>query len=98
MKMGFNYFSADDIVSNMDEISLSKIFKVFGDERYSKKIAREIIKKRKEKNLKIEDLVQIVDSVKKYQKNKKLILRPCWSHFSSILASLFDTFSASIFG
>ena len=68
MQMGFNDFSADDVVSNMDEISLSKVFKVFGDERYSKKIAREIIKKRKEKNLKIEDLVQIVDSVKKYQK------------------------------
>ena len=34
----------------MDENNLSKVFKVFGDERYSKKIAREIIKKEKKKH------------------------------------------------
>ena len=70
MKMGINDFSANDVISNMDENNLSKVFKVFGDERYSKKIAREIVKKRKEKNIKTEDLVQIIDNVKKYQKTK----------------------------
>ena len=67
--MGINDFSANDVISNMDENNLAKVFKVFGDERYSKKIAREIVKKEK-KNIKTEDLVQIIDNVKKYQKTK----------------------------
>ena len=70
MKMGINDFSADDIISNMEEKNLTKVFKVFGDERYSKKIAKEIVKKRNEKNINTEDLVQIIDNVKKYQKTK----------------------------
>ena len=44
MRMGINDFSANDFISNMDENSLSKVFKIFGGERYSKKIAREIVK------------------------------------------------------
>ncbi len=70
MRMGINDFSANDFISNMDENNLSRVFKIFGDERYSKKIAREIIKKRQFKNIKTEDLVQIIDRVKKYQKSK----------------------------
>ena len=70
MKMGINDFSANDIISNMEEKNLTKVFKVFGDERYSKKIAREIVRIRKFKTIKTEDLVQIIDSVKKYQKTK----------------------------
>ena len=70
MKMGINDFSAHDIISNMEEKNLTRVFKVFGDEKYSKIIAREIVKKRKEKIIKTEDLVQIIDNVKKYQKTK----------------------------
>ncbi len=70
MKMGINDFSANDVISNMNEVNLSKVFKVFGEERYSKKIAREIVNKRKEQIIKTEDLVQIIDNVKKYQKTK----------------------------
>ena len=70
MKMGINDFSAHDIISNMEEKNLTKVFKVFGDERYSKKIAKEIVKKRSEKNINTEDLVQIIDNIKKYQKTK----------------------------
>ena len=70
MRMGINDFSANDLISNMDENNLSRVFKIFGDERYSKKIAREIVRIRKFKTIKTEDLVQIIDSVKKYQKTK----------------------------
>jgi S-adenosyl-methyltransferase MraW len=70
MKMGINDFSADDVISKMDENNLSKVFKVFGDEKYSKKIAKEIVKKRKVKIIKTEDLVKIIDGIKKYQKTK----------------------------
>ena len=70
MRMGINDFSANEIISNMDENNLAKVFKVFGDEKYSKKIANKIVEKRKDKTIKTEDLVQIIDNVKKYQKTK----------------------------
>ncbi len=70
MRMGINEFSANEIISNMDEDNLAKVFKVFGDEKYSKKIAKKIVEKRKDKIIKTEDLVQIIDNVKKYQKTK----------------------------
>ena len=70
MKMGLNDFSANDVVSKMDEKKLAKVFRAFGDERYSRRIAKEIIKKRKDKNIKTEDLVHIIDSVKKYKNTK----------------------------
>ena len=70
MRMGLNDFSANEIISNMDENNLAKVFKVFGDEKYSKKIAKKIVEKRKDKTIKTEDLVQIIDNVKKYQKTK----------------------------
>ena len=70
MRMGINDISANEIISNMDENNLSRVFKVFGDEKYSKKIAKKIVEKRKDKIIKTEDLVQIIDHVKKYQKTK----------------------------
>ncbi len=70
MKMGINDFSANDIISYMDENHLAKVFKVLGDEKYSKKIAKEIVNKRKNNIIKTEDLVKIIDNVKKYQKTK----------------------------
>ncbi len=70
MRMGINDFSANEIISNMDENNLAKVFKVFGDEKYSKKIAKKIVEKRKDKIINTEDLVQIIDNVKKYQKTK----------------------------
>ena len=70
MRMGINDFSANEIISNMDENNLAKVFKVFGDEKYSKKIAKKIAERRKVKIIKTEDLVQIIDNVKKYHKTK----------------------------
>ena len=52
MRMGINDFSADDVVSKMDE-QIFKVFKVFGNETYSKKIVREIVKKEKNRLLKL---------------------------------------------
>ncbi len=70
MRMGMNDFSANEIISNMDENNLAKVFKVFGDEKYSKKIAKKIVENRKDKTIKTEDLVKIIDNVKKYKKKK----------------------------
>jgi len=70
MKMGLNDFSANEAINNLDQKSLEKIFKVFGEEIKSKTISKEIINNRKNKNLNTEDLVNIVDKIKnkKYSK------------------------------
>ena len=71
MRMGINDFSANEVISNMSEESLIKIFKTFGEEKYTKKIVRKIIEIRKTQEIKTENLVGIIESVKKY-KNQKI--------------------------
>ncbi len=71
MRMGINDFSAKEVISYMSEENLIKIFKTFGEEKYSKKIVRKIIEIRKTQEIKTEDLTKIIDSIKKY-KNKKI--------------------------
>jgi len=70
MKMGINDFSCHEVISNMSERNLNKIFKFFGEEKYSKKIAKIIVEKRKKKRIHTEDLTKIIDSVKKFNKSK----------------------------
>ena len=53
MKMGLNEFSANVIVNDFDQSSLSKIFYSFGDEKKANNIARKIINFRKSKILKL---------------------------------------------
>ena len=65
MKMGLNKFSADDVVNKLGQKELAKIFKVFGEENSSKIISKKIISFRKRKNIQTEDLVNIINSVKK---------------------------------
>ena len=69
MRMGINDFSANDVISNMDENNLLKYLKYLVMKNIQKKLLEKLYKKRK-KNIKTEDLVQIIDSVKKYQKTK----------------------------
>ena len=71
MRMGINDFSAKEVISYMSEENLIKIFKTFGEEKYSKKIVRKIVEIRKTQEIKTEDLTKIIDSIKKY-KNKKI--------------------------
>ena len=70
MKMGLNKFSADDIVNKLGQKELAKIFKVFGEENSSKIISKRIISFRKSKNIQTEDLVNIINSVKKKKFSK----------------------------
>ena len=73
MKMGLNKFSAKDVIHNLDRADLEKIFKFFGDEKDSKKIASKIIKNRKVKKIDTKNLVKIVEASKK-KKNYKIHL------------------------
>ena len=51
MRLGLNQFSCDDVISNISEKSLNKIFKIFGEEKNSKLIARRIIQNRNKNKL-----------------------------------------------
>ena len=55
-------FSAYDVVNNYSEGKLASIFKKYGEERYSKSIARKICEERKEKY--IETTFELVDIIK----------------------------------
>ena len=70
MKMGLNKFSADDVVNKLGQKELAKIFKVFGEENSSKIISKRIISFRKSKSIQTEDLVNIINSVKKKKFSK----------------------------
>jgi len=54
----------------MSESNLYKIFKYYGNEKYSKKIARKIVEIRKTKIINTEDLIKIIDSIKKFKYSK----------------------------
>jgi len=70
MKMGLNNFSCHEVILNMSESNLNKIFKYYGEEKYSKKIARRIVEIRKTKIINTKDLTKIVDSVKRFKNYK----------------------------
>ena len=70
MQMGLNNFSSHDVITNIKEKNLYKIFKFFGDEKHSKKIARKIVEVREKKIIDTETLTKIIDEVKKFKNYK----------------------------
>ena len=70
MKMGINNFSAKEVIQNLDEKELEKIFKYFGEEIESKRIAHNIVQDRKTREITTEELVRIIESSKR-KKNYK---------------------------
>jgi 16S rRNA (cytosine1402-N4)-methyltransferase len=71
MKMGINEFSAKDVINKLDENELEKIFKYFGEEKESKRIAHNIVEDRRSREITTEELVRIIDSSKR-KKNYKI--------------------------
>jgi len=70
MKMGINDFSAKEVINNLDEKELSLIFKYFGDEKDSNRIAHNIVEDRATREITTEELVRIIESSKR-KKNLK---------------------------
>jgi 16S rRNA (cytosine1402-N4)-methyltransferase len=70
MKMGINDFSAKDVINILNEKELAKIFKYFGDEGDSKRIAHNIVEDRQTREITTEELVRIIESSKR-KKNYK---------------------------
>ena len=71
MKMGINDFSAKEVINILGENELEKIFKYFGEEKESKRIAHNIVQDRKLKEITTEELVKIIESSKR-KKNYKI--------------------------
>jgi len=71
MKMGINDFSAKEVINNLDEKELSQIFKYFGDEKDSNRIAHNIVEDRVTREITTEELVRIIESSKR-KKNSKI--------------------------
>jgi len=71
MKMGINNFSAKEVINNLEENELEKIFKYFGEEKESKRIAHNIVEDRKKIKIKTKELVKIIKSSKR-KKNYKI--------------------------
>ena len=65
MRMGINDFSAKEVIENLDENELEKIFRYFGEEKESKRIAHNIVQDRKRKKITTEELVNIIESSKR---------------------------------
>ena len=70
MKMGINEFSAKDTINNLDKKELAQIFKYFGDEKDSNRIAHNIVEDRETRKITTEELVRIIESSKR-KKNSK---------------------------
>jgi 16S rRNA (cytosine1402-N4)-methyltransferase len=70
MKMGINDFSAKETIQNLEEKELEKIFKYFGEEIESKRIAHNVVEDREKKIITTEELVRIIKSSKR-KKNYK---------------------------
>ena len=70
MKMGLNNFSARDVIYKLNQQDLEKIFKFFGNEEESKKIAFNIVKNREKIEIDTQKLVQIIENSKKRRNYK----------------------------
>ena len=71
MRMGINDYSAKDVINKLSAKELEIIFKFFGDEKDSKKIAVNIVRERQKKEIDTQSLVRIIEKTK-----KKKILEP----------------------
>ena len=73
MQMGLTEISAEDVINKLDEKNLKLILKILGEEQEAGKITRNIVKARAIKKIDtVKELVQIIESSKKKNYNKKI--------------------------
>ena len=70
MRLGLNDFSAHEVINKLGSNDLQKIFKYFGEEKEAKKIANKIENERVNHEINTQDLVNIIDSVKRGNNSK----------------------------
>jgi 16S rRNA (cytosine1402-N4)-methyltransferase len=73
MRMGLNYLSAYEVINNFDLKTLNDILRIFGEEKDSLRIAKNIIRERKKKLISsIPELVAIIKKSKRREFKKKI--------------------------
>ncbi len=97
MAMGLNEISALEATNNLSELDLKLIIKFLGDEKEASKIAKNIVKFRREKKItRTSDLVKIIEkSKKKYSKNK---INPCTKTFQALRMFVNKEVTELVFG
>ena len=70
MKMGINEFSAKEVINILDEKELAQIFRYFGEEKDSNRIAHNIVEDRATREITTEELVRIIESSKRKNNQK----------------------------
>ncbi len=83
MAMGLNNISALEVINNLSEIDLKSIIRFLGDEEDASKIAKNIVKSRKNKKItQTDELVKIIEESKKKNFSKKI--NPCTKTFQAL--------------
>ena len=85
MRMGSSEKNAYDIINNYEEKNLAKIIFEYGEERYSRRIAKEIVKSRKIKF--ISDTTELSNIIKKcipFKISKKKNIHPATKTFQAL--------------
>ena len=83
MTMGLNQMSAEEAINNLSELDLKLIIKILGEEKEATRIAKNIVKFRKEKKItKVNELVEIIEKSKK--KNYSSKINPCTKTFQAL--------------
>jgi 16S rRNA (cytosine1402-N4)-methyltransferase len=83
MSMGLSQISAQDAINNLSEVNLKLIIKILGEEKEASRIAKNIIKFRREKKItKVTELVKIIEKSKK--KNYATKINPCTKTFQAL--------------
>ena len=83
MTMGLNEISALDAVNNLSEIDLRAVIKILGEEKEAFKIAKNIVKHRRNKKItNTDDLVRIIEKSKKKSFFNKI--SPCTKTFQAL--------------
>ena len=70
MRMGINEFSAKEAINILDKVELAQIFKHFGEEKDSNRIAHNIVEDRNKREITTEELVRIIESSKRKNNSK----------------------------
>ena len=80
MKMGINDFSAKEVINKLDEKELAQVFKFFGDEKDSNRIAHNVVEDRATREITTEELVRIIDSSKRKKIEKHIVQQKFFKH------------------
>ena len=83
MAMGLNEISAFEAINNLSEIDLKLVIKILGDEKEASRIAKNIVKYRKEKKItRTSELVKIIEKSKKKKFSNRI--NPCTKTFQAL--------------